>query len=161
MDDKSLSLDLLHDIVEPAPVSWWPLAPGWYVLGVVVLSLLVVAAVKLWVRWKANAYRRVAIAELADATSVRDVSQLLRRTALASVSRGELATLTEEAWPDWLASRYEAAMPPGVRQTLAGSIYRPHEQEADLSSLKRYAADWIRGHHVPPQSSPARANEVP
>jgi len=161
MEDKSLSLDLLHDIVEPAPVSWWPLASGWYVLGVVVLALLVVIAARLWVRWKANAYRRIAIAELADVTSVRDVSQLLRRTALANASRVELAELTEDAWPDWLASHYKAAMPAGVHQALSGSIYRPQEKEADLASLKSYAADWIRGHQVQPPSSPASANEVP
>ena len=161
MNDKATSLDQLHDIVVPDSVSWWPLAPGWYFVGLVAIALLVVAAVRLWQHWQANAYRRIAIGELAQAKSVRDVSELLRRTALANVSRSELSPLTGEAWPDWLAQHCQTAMPLMVRSVLAESIYRPQDPADDLPSLKAYAADWIRGHQIDLPNRPVNANEVP
>lgn len=160
MNDKAPSLDQLHDIVVPDPVSWWPLAPGWYVLVLAVALLVAIMVVRLWYRWKTNAYRRIAIAELEHAKSVRDVSELLRRTALANVSRRDLASLTGKTWPDWLQLHCTTDMPATVHSALAEYIYRPQDSDADLSTLKTYAADWIRGHRVNPPSQPVQGSEV-
>jgi hypothetical protein len=32
------SLENLYDIVMPPPIPWWPLAPGWYVVGGVLVQ---------------------------------------------------------------------------------------------------------------------------
>jgi len=56
------SLDNLHDIIVPDPVSVWPLAPGWYGLGWV---LLIALAFWVWSRMRQrrlNRYRREALA---------------------------------------------------------------------------------------------------
>lgn len=160
MNDKATSLDQLHDIVVPDPVSWWPLAPGWYVLILVAIVLMTITIARFWYRWKANAYRRIAIAELDHAESVRDVSEVLRRTALANVSRRELASLTGKAWPDWLALHCPTAMPAIVHSALAEYIYRPQDSDADLSTLKTYAANWIRGHQIKPPSNSGHESEA-
>jgi hypothetical protein len=39
MKDSATNLDRLHDIVVPAPVPWWPPAPGWYVVLTVALII--------------------------------------------------------------------------------------------------------------------------
>ena len=44
LDSDPGSLDRLHDIVSPPPAPWWPPAPGWYALGLIVLLLLGVGA---------------------------------------------------------------------------------------------------------------------
>ena len=44
------SLDNLFDIVVPPPVSWWPPAPGWYVVGGLAIALAVWAARRGWQR---------------------------------------------------------------------------------------------------------------
>jgi hypothetical protein len=51
------SLSSLHDIIIPAPVSFWPLALGWYALGVLLLVYLFHFSLKLWNHYRANAYR--------------------------------------------------------------------------------------------------------
>ena len=66
MSADAASLANLHDIVVPPPVSWWPLAWGWYLLGALLLAALAWGLVR-WRRWRlANRYRDLALAELDD-----------------------------------------------------------------------------------------------
>jgi hypothetical protein len=57
------SLENLFDVVVPPPVPWWPPAPGWFVVGGVVLGLVFWTVWRVWRRWRAAAYRRAALAE--------------------------------------------------------------------------------------------------
>ncbi len=103
----------LRDLHLPDPVSWWPLAPGWWLL----LALAIVAVamlIRAWFRaWSRNAARRQALraleARVADygrhRNAVRlgsELSELLRRTMLAYAPRADVAGLTGEAWLHWL-----------------------------------------------------------
>ncbi|MGD2138441.1 MAG: DUF4381 family protein, partial [Gammaproteobacteria bacterium] len=54
-DDPLAALRPLHP---PAPVEWWPPAPGWWVLGVLLLALLGLA----WWYHRTSAVRRAALA---------------------------------------------------------------------------------------------------
>ena len=139
-------LSRLHDIVEPPPVAWWPPAPGWYVLIALALIAFGYLLIRAWSHWRANAYRREALRELAGADSVAAVSELLRRTALAFAPRSTLAELTGSQWPLWLAQRSPVAMPSEVSHTLTTDVYRP--QAGNLAALKAYAAVWIRRHRT-------------
>ncbi len=58
------SLQNLNDIVLPATVGWWPLAPGWYILFASLLIALAWSGYRLLHRWKNNRYRRAALREL-------------------------------------------------------------------------------------------------
>ena len=58
------SLSGLHDIVLMPPPGWWPLAPGWYVLGAVLSLLAAWWGLRRWRHYRANRYRRAALAEL-------------------------------------------------------------------------------------------------
>ncbi|PHQ36221.1 DUF4381 domain-containing protein [Rhodopirellula bahusiensis] len=144
------SLDRLNDIVVPAPVSWWPLAPGWYVLFAILLTVGVWLAWKNWRTWKANAYRREAIHELESANTVGAISELLRRTALTTTSRSELATKTGDRWPDWLSQQFRntthPSISPTVREQLATAAYRDDTGQESLDELKAFAAAWIAQH---------------
>jgi hypothetical protein len=110
MDPEQIPLRDLH---LPEAVGWWPLAPGWWVLlGLVVLGALFVLH-KAWVRWRADAARRIALKELARLESswraapnpvllaIR-LSELLRRAMLAYAPRKDVAGLTGQAWLAWL-----------------------------------------------------------
>ena len=146
MTPDPASLDRLHDVVLPASVRWWPLAPGWYA----VLALLALAGAWLaWRSWKhrqANAYRRAALRELAAQRNVSAIAELLRRTALVIAPRPVIAGLTGAAWTEWLDTRCSETMPEIVRTQLIGGVYGCGTAHEELDELRHYAARWIAHH---------------
>lgn len=104
----SASLQNLNDIVVPGPVAWWPPAPGWYVLAVIFLAGLAWLAIRQWRRWRHNAYRRQALAELSSIREegspgrLQEVPELLKRTALSVWPRQSVAALSGAAWHRFL-----------------------------------------------------------
>lgn len=146
MNSDVTSLDRLHDIVLPAEVSWWPLAPGWYALLCIVLIVAVFFSFRLWRRWQADAYRRAALLELAKMKDVPAIAELFRRTALAVVPRSEVAQKTGSAWADWLAGHYSAPVPSEVHRLLSAGVYGTSVKEQEVKSLRNYASSWISNH---------------
>ena len=146
------SLDRLHDIVLPPAVSWWPPAPGWYVLSAVLL--LATAWYGWWQLrcWRATAYRREALRELATLQDAAEMAQLLRRTALAVAPRDAVAAATGDAWLQWLAQRGPEA-PPTVREALTVGVYASptaasRMDAAALPALRDYCRRWILQHEA-------------
>ena len=102
----------LRDIHLPAPVSFWPPAPGWWLLALVIL-ILVLAAIWLWRRHRRLTYRRTALKQLqqlqqalhegqAATPIIADLSILLRRTAISRYGRQQVAALQGAAWLEFL-----------------------------------------------------------
>ncbi len=95
-----------RDIELPNAISWWPPAPGWWLLLLLFLVSLILAWFT-WRRWQ-NGLRRSAISELEeiynqhlhhgdDQQLVRQINILLRRFLLASGDK-QAASLTGEDW---------------------------------------------------------------
>ena len=148
MSSDAASLEHLNDIALPADVPWWPLAPGWYLLLALLLLVGTWLAARAWTRWRANAYRRAALRELARADNAETIAELLRHTALARVPPSVIAQLGGMQWTEWLAARRTAEMPPDVRALLAGGIYAACAAKPDLRTLREYAAHWIAAHRL-------------
>jgi hypothetical protein len=149
MKPDPTSLDRLHDLVlPPAVLSWWPPAPGWYALFVLLALAGGWLAWRGWQHWRADAYRRAALHELANLRDVTAVAELLRRTALAVVPRPVVAGMTGTAWTDWLAAHCAEAMPDPVRTRLYPGVYGRPAPDQDLAMLRAYAACWIARHHL-------------
>src|SRR5262245_63229264 len=97
------SLDRLNDIVVPPPVPWWPPAPAWYAVGIIVLILLAVLAWQM-IAWRMRTrYRRAALAELAtidtrSSHALGAVAELVKRVALAAFPREQVASLAVDVW---------------------------------------------------------------
>ena len=101
----------LRDIHLPDPVSWWPPAPGWWLLAGVLAGLLI-----LLLRRRAQLnVRRAGLRAFADIQRdfqdhcddqrlSADVSTLLRRICLTYLPRESVASLTGKAWRDAMAS---------------------------------------------------------
>lgn len=151
MKSDPTSLERLHDIILPTAVSWWPLAPGWYVFLGLVLLIVIWLAYRFWKRWRANAYRRQALQELASITDSFAIAELLRRTALAVMPRSEIAGKTGPDWADWLAGHCPFPMASEVHQLLAAGVYSISGKEQSIKILRDYAASWITDHHISSQ----------
>jgi Ca-activated chloride channel family protein len=160
LESLSLSelLDRMADIQEPVPVSWTPQTAGWIWLGVV---LVIVVAVVIWLlvrRRRANAYRRVARAALDDIGAAEtvgpvfaaQVSELLRRTALAVYPRSEVASLYGAEWLGFLDRCYGGdGFSAGAGRALSTAIYDPRAA-VDRAALLRLAREWVRRHRRTP-----------
>jgi type II secretory pathway pseudopilin PulG len=157
-----MALRSLHDIAMPQPVSWMPKTWGWAGLAIIILVLLLAAATKAIRRFRRNAYRREALQRLAnlekgitDAArrghALRELAELLKRTALAAWPRARVAPLTRTGWTQFLDG--SGGCGKGLARLLDDLEYRGN---ASLSSLPQdYAEDafraarqWIEKHHV-------------
>lgn len=149
MDQDSASLDRLHDIVVPGPVSWWPLAPGWWMVLIAITGAASHLGFRYWKRWRANAYRRAGLAAIKAASSSLEINQVLRRVALAIMPREQVVELRGDQWTRWLAEQVDFAVPPELEEALTTSPYSGTKPTEASESLHRFAIDWILHHRRP------------
>jgi hypothetical protein len=105
------ALQELRDIHLPPPVSWWPLAPGWWM--VIGLVLVMIVVLLLWYRkrrrvWQQDAWRREALQELASLQAelagisthqaLSKLSILIRRVVITCFPRHDVASLHGDRW---------------------------------------------------------------
>jgi len=146
MNEDPGSLSNLRDIVTPDAAPRWPLAPGWYVVIAVVVVAVVYCAIRTWKQWKANAYRRAAVTVLEDADDSSEIATALKRTALAAFPRSEVASLTGDAWCDWLEEKGPGPIEATARESLARSVFA--KGEIDLEAMRGYAISWVKEHRI-------------
>jgi len=143
-------LSQLRDIHLPAPVSWWPPAPGWWLLAAILLGLIIIGY---WLirRHRINRWRRQALAQLAqlkageDATVAAQLSVLLRRVAISRYPQAKVAALTGEAWLTFLDDTLDSGTPfqTGPGRALVTGPYTA-EAEIDAPALLSLAERWIK-----------------
>jgi len=147
MNDPA-SLESLHDIVVPMPVPWWPPAPGWLFLVGLFLLLLLIVFTRAVLQYRRNAYRRAALTELqlaaADTRPLPLIAGLLKRTALATYRREDVAGLTGKVWVDWLAETGKMTLPAPVVTALGQNLY--DGGETDPKVLIDFTTRWIQRH---------------
>ncbi|WP_226704165.1 DUF4381 domain-containing protein [Microbulbifer elongatus] len=144
--------DMIAQLVpppEPPAIPMWPatpLAKGLCALFLLILLLFIWRQIHIY---RANAYRRAALAELRQGEGdAAQIAAILRRTALAAYPREEVAALTGEHWLEFLNQHYPGnAFEGEVGHELLQSPYRKttsHKSDA----LIQAAQDWIRQHKV-------------
>ncbi len=147
----------LRNIHLPDPVSGFPVAPGWWILAVLVLvsSYLIIR----WLirYWLANRYRRAGTRQLNELLKQfeRDEDQkkylanfaiLIKRLAMTVYPRERVASLTGEEWVAFLdKSAGSNAFSMGVGQVLMYSAYEK-EAQFDVQQLHQSGLHWIRKH---------------
>ncbi len=141
-------MDDLFDIVTPDPVSLWPPGPAWFLVAVVILIGVAFLVWLRWRKWRRNAYRRTAIEQLEGIRTVHEVNQLLKRVALVSFDRSNVASLSGSDWIAFLRNtggrfndNHGVLLAEGYRK-----ITRPTLSGFD--SLVAATKAWIRNHHV-------------
>jgi len=141
MMDEKYSLVNLRDIVVPDPPPLWPPAPEvWLLLGIALLAAIILFYQ--WRRaWQHKAYRRAGLALLDGASTVHDVSVILKRVALTVFPREQVASLYGEDWAAFLEQTYSRHDFSVIAQA------KPDEQAS--RKIARLAAAWIRHHRVP------------
>lgn len=154
MDDL---LSQLRDIRGLDRISWWPLAPGWWVLiGAALLLLITLFAIRAYKHHK-DVQRRTRLKKLlADLRREQDrkkqaaaLSELLRRMAIRQHGRQECAGLEGEEWLDWLTKHDPSSFDWSAKAlVLIKAPYAPHANDLisadDMNILIGAAERWVR-----------------
>jgi hypothetical protein len=146
------SIEQLQELRLPAPVSYWPQTWGWaLVLGLLIVGLLVLALRK-WLRWRRDAYRREALACLNALSDLRELPALLKRVALsmplADAEHQSLPTLSGADWQAFLQRHARTPIAADLSQRLADLAYGPPLPAAQQAQLLAQCKAWVEQHHV-------------
>lgn len=138
-------LDLLEEVPPPPPVSLLPQTPSWLILGLLILAGALYVVYRLRARYRAEAYRQAALAELdRAATEPAHIAAVLRRTALAAFPRDQVAGLYGDDWLRFLDQSFPGSgFVDGPGRDLTQAAYRDTPTSEPLGALAR---DWIRRH---------------
>ncbi len=152
MQDPLAALRPLHT---PLPISWWPPAPGWWLLALITIVLLIL----LYRHWQRLAPRRAALSELKILEQQNHKNQqltailnsLLKRYALACWPSSSVAALTGEAWLKFLdANGGGGEFAHGCGRCLASAPYQNKSSQTD--GLVLLVRRWIK------KNKPKKAN---
>lgn len=148
-----------EEIFVGAPPSWEPATPIWAVIAVGLVVLIAYAVYRRVVAYRANAYRRAALAELGalrshagdKKTAAAKVPALLKRCAIAAYGRESVASATGDAWRTFLDAHADGGGfvdgPGAVISTLV--VRGPDAIDAsDVEPLFDAADRFIRGHRA-------------
>jgi hypothetical protein len=158
----------MRDIEGLDAIGYWPLAPAWWLL-LIALILVLMLVLHLWPRlvggqprapWRRDAARQLRqlnqrLGQTSDRHLAAELSELLRRIAVARCGRDSCAGLQGRAWLEWL-SRND---PKGFDWASQGRAlielpFAPPEQaaQADLAPLLRATRAWVRAAEHCPRS---------
>ena len=138
--DSLPGLDQLNDIVIPAAPPFWPIAGGAWAVLLIGLYLLAIAVLYRRKKQQDNAYRTVGLSMLKKATTVYDVSILLKRVALATFPREQVASLYGEKWFEFLQAT--------SKKKDYAIVLNADPQAQASKQQKALAAYWIKHHRA-------------
>lgn len=154
----------LKDIVLTPPVGFFPPAPGWDVLALLVMALAAWAFLRYRRHRAANLYRRQALAELESLVEILEhkggryevaarLPELLKRVALHVEPRPAVADLTGPEWLAHLDRMYGGdgfSKGPGrllPRLAYGTATFVASIPRAELDALVRLSREWLQRHH--------------
>lgn len=156
---SSPSIEQLQELPLPTAISYAPQTWGW--LLVLTLLLMLTAA---WLaykvyRWRQNRYRREALARLdqlrqkLDNAALRELAPLLKRVALSMPQQPEVASLSGQAWQDFLQRSTPLTLPQDFARQLTTLTYAAESALQTLDESQRQALlslcrQWVETHHV-------------
>jgi len=177
MDIEEL-LAQLADIHLPEPVSFWPPAPGWWVLAALVLALAAYLAAKYYQYYKKRKTCDFALRELDQAYQhyaqrengaedhqsdqeqgklefVNQFNAVLRRVALWHFPQSNVASLGGQAWVDFIREKGDSSL---LTDEIANALSKGRFQtrcEVDVDALNSLGHQWISSLYM------GRKNERP
>ena len=144
----------LKDIHFPPPVSFWPPAPGWWILAVLLISSLFIGGVLFYRQHKKRKPKTEALRILKDlqilyqnskdeVVSLRNLSNLLRRTALTFYDNDEVASLQGSSWLEFLDKTGKTKeFSQGAGKVLGNEVFQ-QKVNPDMNALFPLVKKWI------------------
>ena len=144
----------LKDIHLPPPVSFWPPALGWWILALLLISSLFIGGVLFYRQHKKRRPKTEALRILKDlqilyqnskdeVVSLRNLSNLLRRTALTFYDNDEVASLQGSSWLEFLDKTGKTKeFSQGAGKVLGNEVFQ-QKVNPDMNALFPLVKKWI------------------
>lgn len=154
--DPSTLLSQLRDVHSPAPISFWPLAPGWWLLIVVFIIVLSVS-IYLCVRfWRTNEWKRQAKAQFIEkrkayeaspsVETIIEINKLLKQTLSSAKQDRQFLHAHGKSWEKALLSvkkRQQSVLNEAETKVLSQDIYSSKSCRLEGAMLDRIEL-WIK-----------------
>jgi len=160
MDNEEL-LDQLADIHLPMEISYWPPAPGWWILAIFFLLAISFLVRTLIIRRHLQKICKAALAELdkcyeefSAANSfeineskmryINEVNSVLKRVAMFHYSHSEVAGLGGRGWVDFIREKGDSSLLDSkIAEALSFGRFQT-ECEFDADALNELGHSWIK-----------------
>ncbi len=151
------SIPAIGQLIEPAPVRFSFDAPGWYVVGGIVLVLILTGAFLAWRRYRKNRYRREAlrwlqqeeqrlVAAMEYAQLVYTADMLVKRIAMQRYGR-ETSSLRGKEWLDYINRTWHSTFTDDDAKLLDALYASADKIEASrANSFIDKTKHWIKTH---------------
>ncbi|MCH8496873.1 MAG: DUF4381 domain-containing protein [Marinobacter sp.] len=151
MTPEALLADL-RDIHPPTPGGFWPPAPGWWLLALLLLLGCLAIIYMAWRRYQRTRWRQQALRELqalaARATASNhwfaELNSLLKRCARTAAEGQHPQALTGDAWAAYLTAAARPDQQQAPWALLVTAAWQP-EPELPPEEAVTMAGAWIRG----------------
>lgn len=147
MDPQSISLREIH---LPDAINWWPPAIGWWL--VLLTCLFLAWLVHYLTRPTAIKTAKKQLLEIKQDNSSEDIdklvkiSELLRRVAISNSPRSECASLTGQAWLEYLDKTLKNnPFTQGAGQYLANAHFKKiPDNNIDITKIINICEKWLK-----------------
>ncbi len=156
----------LRDIHLPEAIAWWPPAPGWWLLALLIpLTGFFCYRLYKHLRRKTavKTAKKILLAikqdkEKTNLQKLGELSALLRRVAISVSPRADVAGLTGQAWLAFLDSAVkDAPFSNGVGRCLQNAPYqKTPPTDSELAELISLCEHWLKAQAKQPKLKPAK-----
>ena len=143
----------LRDIHLPEPISWWPLAPGWWIVILLIAVAACAVCLMLVKRHRTRLYRRQALAHLEQIEDLQGQEQLvallelLKRTAISAYPDRSFANLNGNQLLRLLSTTCKEPIFQHIPDDLETLLYAKQISiEPVAKDFFSSAKEWIRKH---------------
>ena len=149
-------LSQLRDIHGAPPVSWWPPAPGWWVLAFLVLVLLFWVGRRLHERYKIRRRRKQMLGWIDHLNATTDpqrepqaylstLNRIFKLVALRAFPEQHCAAMAGSEWVGFLTDNMSQSQSVDVLAVLGSGPYDP-APSFDPEIMSELTRTWIRRH---------------
>jgi hypothetical protein len=149
-------LSQLRDIHGAPPTPWWPPAPGWWVLALLLLGLLFWAGKRLLKVYRNHARRKKMLAWVDHLNATTDpqrdpqaylgaINRIFKVVALRAFPGQPCAVMAGKHWSDFLIGKMAGEPSAASLEVLASGPYDP-APVFDAAIISELSRKWIKKH---------------
>ena len=132
----------LADIQEPVLNTFWPPAPGWWLLALLLIVVLAYGFRFFWKKWQKALPLRQAKAEfrlIKEPDQSAELNELLKRLVSCYSPRHPVLSAPVKQWQDFLQQQ----LPQHSLPDLQAVLYKQQPDQADFALYLQFATQWL------------------